>query len=48
MDLNKLIGRVKAMKVSGGADDLDDLKDAVGQVDLRALEGLKNEGVKEN
>jgi Yip1 domain len=43
-----VLGDRFTVKVSGGADDLDDLKDAVGQVDLRALEGLKNEGVKEN
>jgi hypothetical protein len=35
------------IKVSGGANELDDLNDALGEVDLRALEGLKSEGVKE-
>jgi hypothetical protein len=43
-----VLGDRFTVKVSGGGNDLDDLKDAVGQVDLRALERLKNEGVKEN
>ena len=36
------------VKVSGEADDVDALKDAVEQLDLRSLESLKNEGVKAN
>jgi hypothetical protein len=43
-----VLGDRFTVKVRGGGNDLDDLKDAVGQVDLRALEGLKNEGVKDN
>jgi hypothetical protein len=43
-----VLGDRFTVKVSGGADDLGDLKDAVGQLDLRALEALKSEGVKAN
>jgi hypothetical protein len=35
------------VKVQGQAGELDDLKDALEDVDLRGLEALKNEGVKD-
>ena len=42
------LGNRFPVRVSGGVNELDDLKDALGEVDQRALEGLKSEGVKEN
>jgi hypothetical protein len=34
------------VKVQGQADDVGDLKDALADIDLRGLEALKGEGVK--
>lgn len=40
-----VVGERFTVKVEGEADDLDDLRDAVDDLDLRGLEKLKNEGV---
>jgi hypothetical protein len=36
------------VKVEGQADSIDDLKAALADLDLDALEGMKGEGVKQN
>ena len=41
-----VLGDRFTVKVSGAADNLDELKSALTEVDLRSLEALKNEGVK--
>jgi Yip1 domain len=41
-----VLGERFMVKVNGGADSIDDLKALLGDLDLRALEALKNEGVK--
>ena len=41
-----VVGDRFTVTVSGQADEFDDLKDAAGDVDLRGLAALKNEGVK--
>ena len=41
-----IVGDRFAVKVEGGGDSIDTLKRALDTVDLRALEALKNEGVK--
>lgn len=41
-----IVGDRFAVKVEGGGDSIDVLKRAIESVDLRALEALKNEGVK--
>jgi hypothetical protein len=41
-----IVGDRFVVKVKGGGDSIDTLKRALGAVDLRALEALKNEGVK--
>ncbi|MBB6091368.1 thiamine transporter ThiT [Povalibacter uvarum] len=43
-----VVGDRFTVKVSGSAGSIDDLKDAVSQVDLGGLEDLKGEGVKTN
>lgn len=40
-----VVGDRFTVKVQGEADDIDELKDALDDVDLRALERLKDEGV---
>ena len=40
-----VVGERFTVKVSGHASRLDDLKEALGEVDLAGLEALKNEGV---
>lgn len=41
-----VLGDRFTVKVSGGAESVDELKAAVAELDLRQLEGLKGEGVK--
>lgn len=41
-----VLGDRFTVKVSGGAESVDDLKSAVAELDLRRLEALKGEGVK--
>lgn len=41
-----VLGDRFTVKVSGNADSIDEIKAAVGSVDLAGLEALKNEGVK--
>ena len=40
-----VVGERFTVKVSGNASSLDDLKEALGEVDLAGLEALKDEGV---
>jgi hypothetical protein len=42
-----VLGDRFTVKVQGQADDVGDLKDALADIDLRGLEALKGEGVKE-
>lgn len=45
-EYSTIVGDRFAVKVQGGGDSIDVLKRALESVDLRALEALKNEGVK--
>ena len=41
-----VLGDRFSVQVNGAADSIDELKSALAELDLRALEALKNEGVK--
>jgi len=43
-----VIGQRFTVKASGRADGIDQLKQAVGSVDLGRLESLRNQGVASN
>jgi hypothetical protein len=47
-EFSMVVGERFIAKVAGAAPSLDALKSALGEVDLAALESLKNEGVKPN
>ena len=43
-----MLGERFTVKVEGQADSIDDLKAALSDLDLDALEAMKGEGVKQN